>query len=565
MSISQEAPWLHVYGDGGRDINEGKNSRTLPAISCLIAACLLSLSVQARCGFGGPLDQIEHAKWSQRPIEIDPSAQESPVFCGWDEPARSTQSSGQRRQWRMDADDFRCLGPAPVTRIRWWGGYKAWNHLEPPEVQPMSWHIGVWANQVEGLEPSQLYLGLVWSVEIPDERVHREPVGLGEFPEKLPAMCFLCEVDLEPEEWFHQAEFQSDAGVFWLSITAVYPPDVQQVNLWGWKTRPHVWRDGAVSPAIMGEWPTHDEQLFPGRITPIENSALCGREQPHDLCFELLTEHPWVKWDQPFTGIRDWPHYEAHLSMATEDAHGLSVAQQVSDDWLCESRTPIVAISWHGSYIGYGYDACRCNQNMEPRRPDYFLLTVSANASADAQTPFAHPGQALWQFKASNYDEVLVGFDKHPDPEPNERVFRYSVRLPNERWFWQDGSSQLLWFSALAVYGEPTTGLPYRWGWTNHPHTSENCAVAAQPGPEVQLIQQQLQDHTGAPIDMSFTLHTCPIADFEDFARFASVWQGRGPDDAHGDLNHDGDVDFGELHRLTESWLSCCPGGLVPA
>jgi hypothetical protein len=91
---------------------------------------------------------IPHIKWSQPPIERDPNMDTPPVFCGWDEPARSTEQTGLRRQWRMDADDFRCLGPIPITRIRWWGGYKAWTLPEPPESQPMAWHIGFWANQV---------------------------------------------------------------------------------------------------------------------------------------------------------------------------------------------------------------------------------------------------------------------------------------------------------------------------------------------------------------------------------------------------------------------------------
>jgi uncharacterized delta-60 repeat protein len=57
--------------------------------------------------------------WSQTPLEIEPNIQQEPIFCGWSEPARSTEQTGQKRQWRMDADDFRCLGPVPITRIRW--------------------------------------------------------------------------------------------------------------------------------------------------------------------------------------------------------------------------------------------------------------------------------------------------------------------------------------------------------------------------------------------------------------------------------------------------------------
>jgi len=450
--------------------------------------------------------------WSQPPIEIDPNVDTPMVFCGWDEPARSTEQSGQRRQWRMDADDFRCLGPIPITRIRWWGGYKNWTLPEPPESQPEAWHIGFWANQVEGLEPDQLYLErLVWSVEVPNERVHREPVGLTEFPQQLVETCFAYEVQLEPQEWFHQAEFESDEDVFWISITAIYPPDAQQVNQWGWTTRPHLWGNGAVMPAIMGEWPTFDERLFPGRIYPIENSLLCGQNQAYDLCFELLTEQPWVKWDLPFTNLREWPHYEDHESYAIEDPNGdVLIRQRVSDDWLCERRSPVIAVAWNGSYMGYGYEACTCENSAKPRSPDYFVLTLWTNAPADANIPNEHPGPKIWEYEATELDKVLVGFDKHPHGEPNEAVFRYMVRLPEDAWFQQEAHSQIYWFSVMAVYkGAAMDTIMHPWAWTNHRYAFGSTAlglVFTDQGTQ----PNYLYDQTDERIDMSFTLYTLP-------------------------------------------------------
>jgi len=459
-----------------------------------------------------------HVKWSQPPIEINPNLELPPVFCGFDEPARSTEQSGQSRQWRMDADDFRCLGPIPITRIRWWGSYKSWDSDEPPQSQPGAWHIGFWANQVDGLEPNQLYPErLVWSLEIPAERIHLEPVGLEEFPQQLSETCFVYEVRLEPEEWFHQAEFESNEGVFWISITAIYPADVAQINMWGWTTRPHIWGNGAVNPAIMGEWPTYDERLFPGRITPIENSLMCGQNRAYDLCFELLTEQPWVKWDQPFTGIRDWPHYEDEVSMGTEDQTGqITISRQVADDWLCDQPNPVVAVAWHGSYIGYGYEACQCpgpNEPNEPNRPDYFLLSLWTNALGDEQTPFDHPGDKIWEYKALEYNEVLVGFDKHPEGEPNEPVFRYSVRLPEENWFQQDTPEQPYWFSVVAIYKEPVDSVPYRWGWTNHLHAFKSNAVAKRADTQG-ITYEQLHNQVEEPVDMSFIMFTSESVEF---------------------------------------------------
>jgi len=457
----------------------------------------------------GEGEEQPHLKWSQPPLEIDPKVDAAPFFCGWDEAARSTQRSGQSRQWRMDADDFHCLGPIPITRIRWWGGYKAWAQPEPPESQPITWHIGIWANQVEGLGPEQLYPErLVWSIEVPNERVGRGPAGLSEFPQQQsPEMCFVYDVHLEPEEWFHQAEIPTNEGIFWLSVTAVYPPDAGQVNMWGWTTRSHVWRDGAVMPAIMGEWPTSEERLFPGRITPIESSALCGQKRAYDLCFELLTEHPWIKWDLPFTGIREWPHYEDVESQGVSIRQEENIERLVADDWLCEQGLPVVALAWWGSYIGYGHEACGCDGQDEPPRPDYFLLRIWRNAPAgDAGSP----DDVIWEYRAFDYDEVLVGYDKHPEGEPNEPVFRYTVRLPEDNWFRPENPGDIHWLSITAIYTDPLPTIVHPWGWTNHRGGMVGAAVVGRVNPPGGWRWEELFDQTQRPQDMSFTLFTVP-------------------------------------------------------
>ncbi len=445
--------------------------------------------------------------WSQSPIEIDPDIMQEPVFCGWNESARSTEQTGQRRQWRMDADDFNCLGPIPITRIRWWGGYKAWASTEPPQSQPEAWHIGFWANQVEGINQNELFPErLVWSLEIPGERIHFEPVGQVEFPQKLTETCFLYEVRLEPQEWFRQADFRSNYDIFWISITAIYPADAEQENMWGWSTRPHVWGTGAVMPAIMGDWPTYDERLFHGRIYPIENSLLCGQNQGYDMCFELLTEPFWVKWDQPFTDMRDWPDSEDLESFAIDDEVGnVQVEHQVADDWLCKRIDPVVAVGWQGSYIGYGYDPCECNEVEEPVRPDYFILSLRMPANVPAGD--GNPGQLVWEYLADDYDEVLVGYDRNPESQSNEPVFSYSVRLPEEAWFQQEHLNQLYWFSVVAVYETRLDDIQYPWGWTNRPHTFGSTALSVT---DDSSVPELLYDQTSEPVDMSFTLFTAP-------------------------------------------------------
>jgi hypothetical protein len=154
-----------------------------------------------------------------------------------------------------------------------------------------------------------------------------------------------------------------------------------------------------------------------------------------------------------------------------------------------------------------------------PVKPDYFLLTIweDVPAGADPLVPFSHPEgpDPIWKYKAYDYDEVLVGYDKHPHDVPGasrarEPVFRYSVRIPKEKWFMQEDVNNIYWFSVVAVYEEGTDPL-YDWGWTNHKHVFNDDAVAGFYDVGVgQWIWEELYDQIGNSQDMSFMLFTDP-------------------------------------------------------
>jgi hypothetical protein len=277
-----------------------------------------------------------------------------------------------------------------------------------------------------------------------------------------------------------------------------------------------VWRDGAVMPAITGDWPTHDERLFPGRIYPIERESFCsgGQLQPYDLCFELLTEDPWVKWDQPLLPLREWPYASDRESMAFEDDDGnVTVLQQAADDWVCSRPGhPVVALAWHGSYIGYGYEACKCDEMPEPRRPDYFLLSIWSSEPAEAGLPLSHarPSERVWEYWAEDFEQVLVGYDGDPLGEPNEPVFRFSVALPHEAWFVQPAEEAVYWLSIVAVYRGLPSDVPYRWGWTDRPHELEAIATFIDYRSAAEPRWRILRDPVDRGVDLSFTLYTVP-------------------------------------------------------
>ncbi len=717
-----------------------------------------------------PKPPLENVKWSQPPIEWNP-AFGTPTYCGWDEPSYSYQGetdTGVAPEWKVVADDFRCLGTMPVTSVHWWGSYNNWQDVAPPNRRPDAWHIAFWSNIRAGVDADHSHpQKLLWRVEVPAERVKEEWVGVDHFPDRFPDTCFQYNLDFKPDEYFHQDDFvdpDRDDRVLWISILAVYKEPPPPEFKWGWKTRPAHWMDDAVTFELQ------KIVLGPGivantaSITPLK-ATVCDQTQSFDMAFELDTDPNYVKWEQSFTGIRRWPHYEDEKSMAVEttvkapvakyeqkpdlnetgmdvdatmywyenvwlpqimaddfpcnetgpltditvwgswyrdqlpgflpgaasevefilriyddipadptvsgysmpgkelwshefkpgqfevsmyredlqegyyspcsdpplydpvgdtvcwqyDFHvdvneafrqkgtsddrkvywlsvearplneqgfpepsrkrfgwktslehwnddavwdsgselprmwkelvypkehpyegqsidlafrvgtleettELKILRQVADDWECRKRTPVRAIVWWGSYMDYNYPACKCPELVPmPVKPDYFLLTIWTDIPASADVQYSRPGERKWEYRAYDYDEVLVGYDKHPEYDasgmpnidmPREAVFRYSVRLPRDHWFHQKEEKTIFWLSVVAVYEEGNDPV-YNWGWTNHRHVFNDDAVAGEwqlssTGAPPTWVWKEQFDQAGNSEDMSFMLFTEP-------------------------------------------------------
>jgi len=128
---------------------------------------------------------------------------------------------------------------------------------------------------------------------------------------------------------------------------------------------------------------------------------------------------------------------------------------------------------------------------------------MPTNARAGA----GNPGELIWEYLAYDYDEVLIGYDRNPEGQPNESVFRYSVRLPEDAWFQQEHFDQIYWFSVLAVFRESTGEIPYWWGWTSRPHMFGSPAISITNDDSV---PEPIYNQADEPVDMSFTLFTVP-------------------------------------------------------
>jgi len=420
-------------------------------------------------------------------------------------------SSDGYHSWITLADDWRCEG-GQVTDLHWWGSY------EDRGSGIDHFHLSIH----EPNEPNSCLPGPeVWGVNVPFSSLTEINTGM---VQNTGQTVYLYEYDLDTP--FAQVENQ----YYWFDITA-YSVDPCNPALWYWQENAR-------------------------HFTPILCPAVSGGGPDKD----------WVPLDWPFYGYSDMAF------VITSEANEPNL---VADDWRCLKRTPVTAVVWWGSYIDYGYEATGPFMPL-PIPPERFKLTIWTDVpdpNLNDPNTYSHPGHEIWSFDANEYDEVLVGYDKYPHGEPNEPVFRYSVRLPQENWFHQLDYNEVFWLSVQAIYDQNTPN--YTWGWTNHQHVFNDDAVSGRYDDANEVwLWEELEDQTGASEDMSFMLFTDPnecstcanynldaIINFLDYAEFANEWYWSGPAGGYnnGDLDCDGDVDLNDLDIFCQQWLKYCP------
>ena len=530
-------------------------------------------------------------KWSQPPLEIDPNLDPNsgqPVFCGWNEaslfPYRDPCDPCSPKSWEVVADDFRCLGTMPVTSVRWWGSYVGWNSDHTPELQPIGYRMGFWSNVPAGVAAPYSYpQELLWDIEVPAERVVQELAGWDLFPTMDGETCFRYYVELEPNECFWQDEFDANTtdNIYWLSIAAIYPNDVNADDIdypWGWKTRPQHWMDDAVTIGLPTD-PCVGIVLGPQLVQPIEDDSF-GAIESYDVAFELDTDPNWIKWEQSFAGLRNWGYHTGVPSYGVEFEGSLEISQIAADDWLCRRRIPVSSIVWWGSYLGNEYTICQGCPAEQPESPDYFLISIWTDIPDNDPCNlygYSHPDSKVWEYKAFDYDEVLVGYCRPQmlEDEWFEPVFRYSMRLSEDDWFCQPNVHSIYWLSIAAVY---TNGYPEKpWAWTNHEHVFSDDGVRGWPDlgdPNIWYWEELFDETTEESRDLSFLLFTDPdeccqcanynldeIVNFIDYGNLAGGWRWSGQAGGYNnaDLNCDGEVDFYDLCIFVNQWLNSCP------
>jgi hypothetical protein len=444
---------------------------------------------------------LEHLKWSQPPVEYDPDSR-TPTYCGWDQPAYvskpTTTSTGT---WRLVADDFRCVGDMPVTAVHWWGSYQGWQGSVSPRT-PASWCVAFWSNvAADSRYPFSRPGKLLWVVNVPASRVQEQPAGVDQFPRKSTDTTFEYLLGLQTDEYFAQANYvntETTDRIFWISITAVYYSPQEPQYPWGWKTRPQPWMDTAVKADIRRDDLRAGITLDAATAQPITDSLTCDRLDSYDMAFELATNPDYIKWEQAFDGLRNWPHYEDEESLGIEGAAsaakwtqspdttstGIDVdittdipttwpATLCGDDFQCTTTGAITGITLWGSW----YDDTLPSGSAENIK---FTLSIREDIPADrSSTGFSMPGSVLWrkefirgQFAVEPLSTSSQGYFSPTNDtyeQNNHRmIYKYTFNIAPADAFRQTGTTAqpvVYWLVAQASLIHSPGSVATRFGW----------------------------------------------------------------------------------------------------
>jgi hypothetical protein len=494
---------------------------------------------------------VEHLKWSQPPVEKDPTSRR-PVYCGWGEPAYATRPlSYAAASWTFVADDFRYAGDLPVASVHWWGSYQAWNGDEAPRVRPESWRIGFWSNApADQRYPISRPDKLLWVVHVPAARVEEGQAGTDESLQKSLDMTFEYLLKLQPQEYFRPDQFPSSDiqdHIFWINITAVYTGLPEPLNPWAWQSRPKPWAGGAVKAQFKRDELRAGFSLDPSTVRSITSPLACERQDAYDMTFELDTAPEYVLWEQPFTGIRRWASYEDEESLAIEDAGAVVKWTQppdrtvtggdvdmtrdspatwpptiCADDFECRATGPITGItlwtSWYRDALP-GDSADNVTFTLSIRQD------IPANRSP---TGFSMPGKVLWRKQFSRGQFTIEPMEGHaegyysPANETFERdnhlmAYQYTFKIDPSAAFQQTGAEKdpvVYWLAAQTRVVHSPGSVATRLGWqTSTSHGNDAAAwVKAEESYDgagwKQAKYPKGHPLSGKQIDLAFTIET---------------------------------------------------------
>lgn len=210
----------------------------------MLTALVVIVLVAGTCWASSTSAEI---KWSQpivRLIEIDSAATDPELIYGWDEVSMV--------DFPIAAADFRCNDIRPVTDVHWWGSFPHLENQGIPPTQPDGFIIRFWTDLPAGEDPDDNVtwshpLEKIWEVDVRIYQVEHAgyDIDVWEYAQTgditIVDEAFQYNVTFDPTDYFDQ----EIGTIYWISIQA-YFDEIDDANVWGWKTRPWFFNDDGV-------------------------------------------------------------------------------------------------------------------------------------------------------------------------------------------------------------------------------------------------------------------------------------------------------------------------------
>jgi hypothetical protein len=461
--------------------------------------------------FGAAALKENPIKWNQPPVTAHPTN----LYNGWN------QTSVTNDPWAtwmgIAADDWVCMSPNPITKIRWWGSFMNWMSNAPPQMMPTAFQITIWTDVPTNAANPFSHPGIaIWQTHCTNFTWTFAGWDYDPRTNSVEA-CYLFEQNLAPGEYFTQPG--GPGTIYWISIAAEYGQGTAGQNPWGWKTRPRDPLSPAPDDAVQILQPP-PWQIMPG--VPYMLGVPIFWPNPTnswDLAFELISSQDLtdLKWEQ----LPDLKPTGININ-ATSNAPPPNPFL-LADDFRCTTPGPLTNITIWGSWR---YDEF-------PFNPSNVVFTLSIHSDIPANpNPYSLPGPTLWwrTFTPGAYKCTVYATDLHEgwmDPPANYTpnadwtCYQYDFNIPTNLAFRQLGTPQqpvVYWLDVQAnvLLGEQG----YKFGWKTSITNWNDAAVwtmGSEPynGPWNPLLYPPTHPYANSNIDLAFRLNGSTEALYE--------------------------------------------------
>lgn len=453
--------------------------------------------------FGAAALGPSQVKWEQPPTPAEPAN----TFYGGDLQSMTGMPP-------LAADDWVCASPLPVTRVRWWGSFPGWREAYLPQPAPSAFQMAIWTDVPRGPNNPFSHPGqVIHLVNLHSFTV--QWVGWVFDPSsRTYESCFLYEATLPRADWFHQAPGEGGTNIYWLSLSATYPPGAPGPT-WGWHTRPRDPHSPAPDAAVIIHQPFN---LTVG-AQYVAGNPVHWPDESHwvDLAFELFSDQDLVqiKHDQP----PELPPLGIDVNATFNPQGQPPMTNLLAEDFPCVQPGPLTHITVWASW----------RNDFFPGDPGQARIHVSIHTNIPAgPNDWSIPGPVLWlrSFEPGTY-QVFPEFEGEEGwwdpPLPTGYIFpgdhlclRYEFVIPRPEAFHQTGSATepaIYWLDVQAEM--PPTGIgPAAMGWKTSPvHWMDNAVWVRGREPYNGTAWRKLDyppphPKAGQPVSLAFRVGT---------------------------------------------------------